>query len=133
MKKPDLVVWNEEQGYNANLKPYPTSISSPKFELPNVGLIRQESSKKMIDVFERERQEIIDRIQKLHTEYNDSIKVWESKISFEPIIGKEYHLYNFNNQNTLSLIAPNEWNRSESYIGTFMLNSDKKWIRVVTT
>jgi len=92
-KKPDLVVWDINEGYNSKLKKYPTNIGAPKFELPNVGLVKQESSKKMLEVFERERDEIIEKINKLYDEYNDSIMVWESKISFEPIVGKTYFLY----------------------------------------
>ena len=61
-KKPDIVVWDETNGYDANRKHYPTSIGSPKFELPNVGLVKKESSKKMIDVFNRQREEIIQSI-----------------------------------------------------------------------
>jgi hypothetical protein len=56
--------------------------------------------------------------------------VWESKISFEPIIGGKYHLYNFDGEKTLSLIAPNEWNKSNYFLGSFILNYDNKWIKV---
>ena len=38
-KKPDIVVWDETNGYDANRKHYPTSIGSPKFELPNANLM----------------------------------------------------------------------------------------------
>ena len=128
-KKPDLVVWDEENGYNANLKKYPTNIGAPSFNLPNVSLARSEASKKMLDVFERERQEIVERIEKLYDEYNTSVMVWESKISFEPIVGNSYYLYNFNNVKTLSLISPEEWNKSVCFIGEFILTSDRKWIK----
>lgn len=128
-KKPDLVVWDEENGYNANLKKYPTNIGAPSFNLPNVSLARSEASKKMLDVFERERQEIVERIEKLYDEYNTSVMVWESKISFEPIVGNSYYLYNFNNVKTLSLISPEEWNKSDCFIGEFILTSDRKWIK----
>ena len=127
-KKPDIVVWNEQNGYDAKLKAYPTSASSPRFDLPNVPLFRAQSSKKMMDVFNREKEEIKEKIEKLYEEYNTSIMVWESKISFEPIVGKSYFLYNFKGDLTLSLIAPNEWNRSKDFIGEFILNSDNKWI-----
>ena len=127
-KKPDLVVWNEKNGYDAKLKSYPTSASAQKFDLPNVPLFRSESSKKMMDVFNREQQEIRERIEKLYDEYNTSIMVWESKISFEPIVGKSYFLYNFAGELTLSLIAPNEWGREKDFIGEYILNSDNKWI-----
>ena len=128
-KKPDLIVWTEEEGYNAKVKTYPTTVGSQGFDLPNVPLFREVSSKKMMDVFNRETQEIKDRIEKMYDEYNTSIMVWESKISFEPIIGKTYYLYNFNGQRTLSLISPAEWNREVDCIGAFLLNSENKWIR----
>ena len=128
-KKPDLVVWSEENGYDANIKSYPTNLGAPTFDLPNVGLIKTESAKKMIDVFEQEKHEIINKIKKLHQEYSDSIMVWESKISFDPIVGHSYYLYNFNGVNVLSLISPEQWNKKNSFIGEFILNSDKKWIR----
>jgi hypothetical protein len=127
-KKPDLVVWNEKNGYDAKLKSYPTSASAQKFDLPNVPLFRSESSKKMMDVFNREQQEIRERIEKMYDEYNTSIMVWESKISFEPIVGKSYFLYNFAEELTLSLIAPNEWGRGKDFVGEYILNSDNKWI-----
>jgi len=128
-KKPDLVVWSEKNGYDAKLKSYPTSNSAQKFDLPNVPLFRNLSSKKMMDVFNREQQEIRERIEKMYDEYNTSIMVWESKISFEPIVGKSYFLYNFAGELTLSLIAPNEWGRGDDFVGEFLLNSDNKWIK----
>ena len=128
-KKPDLVVWSEKDGYDANIKLYPTNLGAPSFDLPNVGLVKNESSKKMIDVFEQEKREIISKIEKLYQEYNDSVMVWESKISFEPIVGHNYFLYNFNGINTLSLISPEQWNKKDSFIGEFVLTSDRKWIR----
>jgi hypothetical protein len=128
-KKPDLVVWDEVNGYNANLKSNPTNLGAPAFNLPNVSLARSESSKKMLDVFEREKQEIIERIERLYDEYNTSVMVWESKISFEPIVGKTYYLYNFKNVKTLSLISPEEWDKYDSFIGEFTLTSDRKWVK----
>ena len=91
-KKPDIVVWNEENGYDAKFKLYPTNLGAPSFDLPNLGLVKTESSKKMIDVFEREKKEIVQKIEKLYQEYEDSIMVWESKMSFDPIVGKTYYL-----------------------------------------
>lgn len=45
-KKPDLVVWNEKNGYDAKLKEYPTSAGGQGFDLPNVPLFRSLASKK---------------------------------------------------------------------------------------
>ena len=128
-KKPELVVWSEEKGYDAKLKPYPTNIGAPKFDLPNVSLVKTNATKKMIDVFEREKQEIINKIENLYEEFNQSVMVWESKISFEPIVGQTYYLYEFDSGKTLSIINPNEWNKKEQFIGAFTLTSENKWIR----
>lgn len=129
MKKPDIIVWSEKDGYDAKLRTYPTSAGSQSFDLPNVPLFRSEASKKMMDVFNREHQEIKERIEKMYEEYNTSIMVWESKISFEPIVGKSYFLYTFAEELTLSLIGPDEWNRKKDFVGEFLLNSDNKWIK----
>ena len=129
-KKPDLVVWDKVNGYDANLKSYPTNLGVPSFDLPKVSLAKTEASKKMLDVFESERDEIIKRIEKLYEEYNDSIMVWESKISFEPVVGHTYYLYEFNNVKTLSLISPEQWDKFDSFIGKFKLTSDRKWIKI---
>jgi hypothetical protein len=129
-KKPDLVVWDKVNGYDANLKSYPTNLGAPSFDLPKVSLAKTEASKKMLDVFESERDEIIKRIEKLYEEYNDSIMVWESKISFEPVVGHTYYLYEFNNVKTLSLISPEQWDKFDSFIGKFKLTSDRKWIKI---
>lgn len=128
-KKPDLVVWNEKDGYNASKLTYPTNVNAPAFKLPEVGLVRTESAKKMMDVFERERQELVEKVEKMYQEYLDSVMVWESKISFDPIVGKTYYLYDFKGINTLSLLSPEDWNKKDCFIGEFVLNSDRKWIR----
>lgn len=130
MKKPDAIVWSEENGYDAKLRSYPTSVGAPSFNLPDMTKIKSQSAKKMHEVFDRERLELLEKAEKLYEEYNTSMMVWESKISFEPIIGGKYHLYDFDGEKTLSLIAPNEWNKSNYFLGSFILNYDNKWIKV---
>lgn len=130
MKKPDAIVWSEENGYDAKLRSYPTSVGAPSFNLPDMTKIKSQSAKKMHEVFDRERLELLEKAEKLYEEYNTSMMVWESKISFEPIIGGKYHLYDFDGEKTLSLIAPNEWNKSNYFLGSFVLNYDNKWIKV---
>lgn len=130
MKKPDLVVWSDKEGYNAKLMKYPTNLGSVIFDIPNVPMFRQTSSHKMMSVFEQEKQELIERVERLYQEYNDSIMVWESKFSFEPIVGKNYFLYLCDQEYILSIISPEEWNTDMIFIGEFKLNSDNKWIKL---
>ncbi len=129
-KIPDLVVWDEVEGYNASKMRYPTNVSAPAFTLPDVGLVRTESAKKMMDVFEQEKKELVGKVEKMYREYLDSVMVWESKISFDPVVGQTYYLYNFKGVNTLSLLSPDDLNKHDCFIGGFVLNSDRKWIRI---
>lgn len=128
-KIPDLVVWSEETGYDANIKPYPTNIGAPLFNMPDVSIFKSGPCKKMIDVFKREEQEIVERIKKLYDEYQTSMMVWESKISFDPVVGKSYYLYDRISGRSLSLISPDEWGSHKDFLGEFILNSDNKWIK----
>jgi hypothetical protein len=58
-------------------------------------------------------------------EYNEL--VYNAKFAFEPVIGEIYHLYRgADGTNFLSLIAPYECARE--HLGSFKLNSDKKWV-----
>ena len=128
-KKPDNVVWGEANGYDANMKHYPTNLGSPSFNIADLALSKTAAGKKMIDVFEREKQELIDKIKKLQEEYESSILVWESIINFEPIIGHTYYLYDFDKGMTLSMVSPKEWKYSDRFVGSFTLNSENKWLK----
>ena len=125
-----MVVWDEKEGYNARKKSYPTNLGAPKFDLPEVDLSKTKNTKKMIDVFERERIELIEKAKQLQTEYMESVMVWESKYSFEPIVGNVYYLYDFGKGNTLSIIKPEEWGKQEFFKGSFVLTSEYKWKKV---
>ncbi len=128
-KKPDNVVWTESEGYNANTKHYPTNLGAPSFNLPDMSLAKTAAGKKMIDVFEREKQELIEKARTLQNEYETSMLVWESIMNFEPIVGHTYYLYNFERGRTLSLLSPNEWNKSDLFVGAYTLTSDNKWLK----
>jgi hypothetical protein len=91
--------------------------------------VKTAAGKKMIDVFEREKKELIDKAKKLQDEYETSMLVWESNMNFEPIVGHTYYLYKFEKGNTLSLISPDEWSKGSLCIGAFTLNSENKWLK----
>lgn len=127
IKKPDLVVFNEEtEQYDAALKPYGTSASSPKIKpldtasWKNDGIQRvNKQFKSKFDEVKKQYEELLQKFQ-----YNDL--VYNAKFSFEPNVGEIYHLYkNKKNESFLSIIAPNQC--SFKYLGSFRLNSDKMW------
>ncbi|APZ45425.1 GTP-binding protein [Polaribacter reichenbachii] len=129
-KKPDLVVFNEEtQQYDAALKPYGTSASSPVIQplhtasWKNDGI--QRVNKQFKSKFDEVKAQYEELMQKFH--YNDL--VYNAKFSFEPIFGEHYHLYNNKkNEPFLSIIAPEQC--SFEYLGSFRLNTDKMWEKI---
>jgi len=126
-KKPDLVVFNEEtQHYDAALKPYGTSASSPVIKPLNTATWRndgvQRVNKQFKSKFDEVRKEYEELMQKF--QYNDL--VYNSKFNFEPNIGEVYHLYNNRKEEPfLSIIAPEQC--SFHHLGSFRLNTDKMW------
>ena len=129
-KKPDLVVFNEDtQRYDAALKPYGTSASSPVIKPLNTATWRNDGvirvNKQFKSKFDEVRQEYEDLLQRF--QYNDL--VYNSKFSFEPIFGEVYHLYNNKKEEAfLSIIAPDQCNFH--HLGSFRLNTDKMWEKV---
>lgn len=126
-KKPDNIVFSEETGYNASLLPYSTSVGAPIIKVDDVVSWKSRGIHNVNKEFQNKFDELKEQYQNLMEEYEWNELVYSSKFSFEPVIGEIYHLYNDNDGlNFLSLIGPNEWNKE--HIGTFKLNSDKKWI-----
>ena len=130
-KKPDNIVYSEEQGYNASLLPYATTVGAPVIQSEDLVAWKTLGIHNVNKVFENKFAELKLEYQKLMEEYKWNELVYNAKFSFEPVIGETYHMYlGEDGTEFLSLIPPNEWNKK--FIGSFQLNSDKKWI-VVTT
>lgn len=126
-ERPDNIVFSDEQGYNASLLPYATNIGAPIIKMDDVVSWKSRGISTVNKEFENKFNELKIQYQKLMAEYHWNDLVYNARFSFEPVIGEVYHLYRGDNGiNFLSLIAPQEWDKP--YIGTFQLNSDKKWI-----
>jgi hypothetical protein len=126
-KYPDSVVYNEEsKKFDANLKPYPTSVSAPSFKPIKVD---KGDSIKANKYFESRMAEIKEEYKKLVEEYNWTSLVYESTYSFQPLVGEPYYLYQNKDKSLfLSLIAPDEWKMD--YLGTFKLITNGKWEKI---
>jgi len=122
-KKPDLVVFNEDtEKYDAALKPYGTSASSPVIKPLNTATWRNDGVQRANKQFKSKFEELIQKFQ-----YNDL--VYNSKFSFEPIIGEVYHLFNNRKKESfLSIISPEQCNFY--HLGSFRLNTDKMWEKI---
>jgi hypothetical protein len=130
-KKPDNIVYSEEQGYNASLLPYATSVGAPVIKADDVVAWKSRGIHSVNKEFENKFQELQSAYQKLMDDYKWNELVYNAKFAFEPVIGETYHMYlGDDGIEFLSLIAPNEWNKE--FIGSFKLNSDKKWVVLET-
>ncbi|WP_298117246.1 DUF2452 domain-containing protein [Flavobacterium sp.] len=128
-KKPDNVVFSDEKGYNASLLTYSTSVGAPVIKIDDVVSWKSRSINNVNKEFENKFNELKEQYESLMREYEWNELVYNAKFSFEPVIGEIYHLYaNDDGTHSLSLIAPNEWNKE--HIGTFKLNSERKWIHL---
>jgi hypothetical protein len=128
-KIPDNVVYSEEAGFNANVLPYASSVGAPAIRMDDVVSWKSRGISNVNKEFENKFNELKAQYQNLMEEYEWNELVYNSKFSFEPVVGEIYHLYRDGNGiNFLSLIGPQEWNKE--HIGTFKLNSDKKWVVV---
>lgn len=128
IKKPDNIVYSDEKGYNASFLPYATSVGAPIIRVDDVAAWKSRGVINVNKEFENKFNELKSEYQKLIEEFEWNDIIYNSKFSFEPVIGEIYHLYVDNDRNHfLSLIPPYEWNKE--HIGTFKLNSDKKWVK----
>ena len=126
-KYPDNIVYDYKlDKFDANTKPYPTSISAPGFEPIKVD---KSSSISANHYFESRLTELKEEYKKLIQEYNWTKLVYEATYNFQPIVGHVYHLYEKKDKTLwLSLISPDEWN--QPYVGSFKLQTDGKWEKI---
>jgi Protein of unknown function (DUF2452) len=70
--------------------------------------------------------------QKIQERKELSMLVYDAKISFKPVIGQVYHLYEkHDGTNLLSLVSPNEWGGKgpfKSFVATVKLLADHTWV-----
>jgi hypothetical protein len=123
MKKPDNV------SDNPGILPYGTNVGAPAIQVTNIEHWKEPRIVNVNHQFETKFLELKKEYEKLIDEYKWNELVYKSKFSFEPVIGKIYHLYyGLDGKIFLSLIQPNEWNRE--HIGSFKYNHDNKWIKI---
>jgi hypothetical protein len=123
MKKPDNV------SDNPGLLPYGSNVGAPAIITTNIEHWKEPRVSSVNKQFEDRFEELKKEYQNLIDEYKWNDLVYKSKFSFEPVIGKIYHLYYANDGKIfLSLISPNEWKKE--HIGSFKYNHDNKWEKV---
>ena len=126
-KKPDLVVFDSEtQQYDAAIKSYGTSASSPVIKPLNTATWRNDGVDRVNKQFKSKFDELKKEYEAMMEQFEYNDLVYNAKFNFEPIIGEVYYLYNDKNEESfLSIIQPDQCNFK--YLGSFRLNSQKMW------
>jgi Protein of unknown function (DUF2452) len=122
-KKPDNV------SDNPGLLPYGSNVGAPAIQVTNMEHWKEPRVVAVNQQFEDKFLELKKEYEKLIEEYRWNDLVYKAKFSFEPVIGKLYHLYyNKEGKIFLSLVSPSEW--KYEHIGSFKYNHDNKWIKI---
>ncbi len=126
-KKPDYVVFDEEtQTYHGKLAPFATGVSAPKITPPDVTSWKNTHIVSANNQFKAQYEELQKSYKALMDNFEYNNLVYSAKFNFEPIVGKEYHLYRAEDESTfLSLILPHEC--AFDHVGSFRLTPDKTW------
>jgi len=129
-KKPDNVVFNlETQKYDAALKPYATSVGAPVITTPDTITWKNRSINKVNHKVAAKYLELKGEYDKMMQEFEYNKLIFNSKFTFEPIIGEVYHLYSRDNDESfLSIITPEQCDFMS--LGSFYLNADQVWKKI---
>lgn len=128
-KIPDNIVFNYDTNkYDSNLKNFPTTVGSQKFDPIKVD---SSSSYDASNYFNSKFKELKESYEKLVTEIQWTKILYESEYSFQPITGENYFLYEKkDNKYFLSLIQPHQWEKK--FIGIFCLQNNGTWKKIIS-
>lgn len=88
MKKPDNIVHNEKEGYNASLLPYATNVGAPAIRPDNIDDWKLRGVNKVNKQIETKFNELKGEYLKLVEEYQWNELVYQAKFAYEPVIGE---------------------------------------------
>lgn len=125
-KKPDALVWDAEEGYNAALLPYATNIGAPAIKKEDIDPWKGRGISKVNHSLQTKFEELKSQYLKMVEDFKWNEIVYSSKFNFEPIVGETYYLYYDKKMEPfLSMIKPTEWGME--LIGEFTLDTELKW------
>lgn len=117
--------------------PIPLSVASPPIKPLDKKLIKATAFETMhhqanqqIEMLKRQADLIMQQVKEIEERVMISKQIYESNLSFEPVIGNIYFLYKKSDKLMLSMVAPHEWGRKKPYdefIYKVCLLADKTW------
>jgi hypothetical protein len=122
--------------------PYSSSVSGAVIRPTEEGVIRHKSLTAMEEQTNMQLEQIRKQIELLALQAQEiqkrkelSMIIYEAKLSFSPVIGHIYHLYEKKDGSYfLSMVSPQEWGRSASFnrcVASVKLLADHTWMEVI--
>ena len=122
---------------NPHLLPYAHTVGGAVIKPIDKGKVKgkavaamYEQTDMQLDQLRKQVELLAQQAQKIHDRVTISEKIYLADMSFEPLIGFIYHLYERSNgQNVLSMVGPKEWGSQPpfEFIATVKLLSDHTW------
>jgi hypothetical protein len=137
-----LVMTNTEVYHKQmSILPYSSSVSGAVIKPNEAGLIRHHALTAMEEQTNMQLTQIRQQIELLAIQAKEiyqrkelSMIIYDAKLSFSPVIGQVYYLYqNKDNSHLLSMIGPKEWgakNPYKSFVAAVRLLADHTWKEV---
>ncbi len=91
--------------------------------------MKEQTEEQLAIIFEQMKT-LAKQVQDIKKRVHISDLIYNAKITFTPVVGKIYYLYEENNgEKFLSLISPKEWGDKlqDNYIAEVRLNADHTW------
>ena len=135
--KIDLEKMEEMTTENPGIIPFPHSVGSAMIKPEDKGKIKGRSLSAMYEQTDMDMKQIYEQMQLLakqaetiQNRISVSERIYQAKLTFEPLIGRIYHLYtNKKGEDILSLVSPQEWGKIpfQSFICSAKLLADHTW------
>lgn len=123
---------------NPGIIPFPHTVGGALIKPEDKGKIKGRALSAMYGQTEMDMKQIYDQMQLLAEQAKTiqgrvsvSERIYQAKMSFDPIIGRTYHLYaKADHTDILSLVGPKEWGRSKPFdyfVASVKLLADHTW------
>lgn len=120
-----------------SLLPYAHTVGSAVIRPEDMGktksralMAMQEQTQLQMKQIYEQMQLLAKQVEHLQARVQVSERIYSAKMSFEPLVGHVYYLYQNDTQDVLSLIAPNEWGKSKpfkTFLAKVKLLADHTW------
>ncbi|MFK7872814.1 MAG: DUF2452 domain-containing protein [Oligoflexales bacterium] len=91
-------------------------------------LAMQQQTQMQLNQINEQVQSLTKQALKLQKRFQVSQQIYTAKMSFKPIIGQRYYLYeNLSEKLFLSMISPDEWDHNYRFISAVELLADHTW------